>query len=96
MDQLNEVLFSEKMIQLQRYLEEDIKTLEIEGFIIEVTFTIKMGEEISYISERVVEISEKLSPKWKDTFQKDYKKVSEEEDQPDQPNNRRMRKRKKH
>jgi hypothetical protein len=85
-DQLNELLFSEKMIQFKQYLEEDIKTPEIEGFIIEVNSTIKMGEDIIYTSERVVEISQRLPPKWKDTFQRDYKQVNEEENQ---PNNRR-------
>lgn len=89
-DQLNERLYSEKMIQFMQYLGEDIKTPEVEGFVIEVISTIKMGEDIIYSSVRVVEISERLPPKWKDTFQKDYKKVSKEEDQ---PNNQRRRKR---
>lgn len=74
LDQINERLYSEKIIQLKEYLYEGKRVPEIEGFIIEVTSTKKMREETRVNFIRVLEISENPPPEWIYTFPKNYKK----------------------
>lgn len=68
-----------EMVRLLEYINEEMPTSKMEGFLIECISTTKTGESIRKSVYRVMEIAEKQLPKWMTGFPKDYKKVQFDE-----------------
>jgi hypothetical protein len=68
-----------EMIRLLEYLNEEMPTAKMEGFLIEFVSTTKAEKSIRKSVYRVMEIAKKQLPKWMTGFPRDYKKVQFDE-----------------